>query len=90
MPRASVPANIGVVELEYETFGSSADPTLLLVMGFTAQMIAWDDAFCHALAGLGLHVVRFDNRDCGLSTKLDGMSVDPGPVMAAEIGRAHV
>jgi pimeloyl-ACP methyl ester carboxylesterase len=83
MPRASVPANIGVVELEYETFGSSADPTLLLVMGFTAQMIAWDDAFCHALAGLGLHVVRFDNRDCGLSTKLDGMSVDPGPVMAA-------
>lgn len=83
MPRATVPANIGSVELEYETFGADGDPTLLLVMGFTAQMIAWDDAFCQSLADLGLRVVRFDNRDCGLSTKLDGVTVDPGAVMAA-------
>jgi pimeloyl-ACP methyl ester carboxylesterase len=52
-------------------------------MGFTAQMIAWSDDFCRALTDLGLHVVRFDNRDCGLSSKLDGVEVDPGPVMAA-------
>ena len=83
MPRATVPANIGTIEIEYETFGSTSDPTLLLVMGFTAQMIAWSDDFCRALADLGLHVVRFDNRDCGLSSKLDGVMVDPGPVMAA-------
>jgi pimeloyl-ACP methyl ester carboxylesterase len=83
MPRATVPANVGTIEIEYETFGSTSDPTLLLVMGFTAQMIAWSDDFCRALADLGLHVVRFDNRDCGLSSKLDGVMVDPGPVMAA-------
>ena len=83
MPRATVPANVGSIEIEYETFGSPTDPTLLLVMGFTAQMIGWSEEFCGALAGLGLHVVRFDNRDCGLSSKLDGVVVDPGPVMAA-------
>jgi len=83
MPRANVPSNVGNIEIEYETFGSPSDPTLLLVMGFTAQMIAWSDDFCRALAGLGLYVVRFDNRDCGLSSKLDGMVVDAGSVMAA-------
>lgn len=71
------------MELEFETFGSPDDPTLLLVMGFTAQLTAWDDAFCHRLADGGRHVVRFDNRDCGLSTKLDGVDVDVPAVMAA-------
>jgi len=74
------------MELEYDTFGSPPDPTLLLVMGFTAQMIQWDEAFCQALADTGLHVVRYDNRDCGLSTKLDGVVVDTGAVMAAALG----
>ena len=46
-------------------------------MGFTAQLIAWDDGFCEALADRGRHVIRFDNRDCGLSTQFDGQSVDP-------------
>jgi pimeloyl-ACP methyl ester carboxylesterase len=80
MPRASLPTGI---ELEYDTFGSPDDPTLLLVMGFTAQMTAWEEGFCQLLAGAGLHVVRFDNRDCGLSTHLDGQRVDPMAVMAA-------
>jgi pimeloyl-ACP methyl ester carboxylesterase len=82
MPRAALPTGI---ELEYETFGSPDDPTLLLVQGFTAQMIGWDDEFCALLAAKGLHVVRFDNRDCGLSTKLDGVSVDLGAVIAAAV-----
>ena len=69
MPRALV--NTGM-ELEYETFGSPSDPALLLVMGFTAQLTAWDDGFCRIFADAGYHVIRFDNRDCGLSTKLDG------------------
>lgn len=80
MARASL--NTGI-ELEYETFGSPDDPTLLLVMGLNAQMTAWDDDFCAGLAAAGLHVVRFDNRDCGLSSKLDGRSVDPMAVAAA-------
>ena len=82
MPRALVATGM---ELEYDTFGSPPDPTLLLVMGFTAQMIQWDEAFCQALADTGLHVVRYDNRDCGLSTKLDGVAVDTGAVMAVAL-----
>lgn len=83
MPRAIVPANIGSVEIEYEEMGSRENPTLLLVMGFTAQMIGWPDSFCSLLVERGFHVVRFDNRDCGLSTKLDGVVVDTDAVMAA-------
>ena len=83
MPRAIVPANIGTVEIEYETLGSPLDPTILLIMGFTAQLIAWSDNFCQMLVDQGFHVIRFDNRDCGLSTKLDGVAADPMAVMPA-------
>ena len=76
------------MELEYDTFGSPADPALLLIMGFTAQMTAWEDDFCQLLADGGRFVVRFDNRDCGLSTKLDGQEVDLGAVMAAAFADA--
>jgi pimeloyl-ACP methyl ester carboxylesterase len=82
MPRANVATGI---ELEYDTIGSPDDPALLLVMGFTAQMTAWDDAFCKLLADGGLFVIRFDNRDCGLSTKLDGAAVDMGAVITAAL-----
>jgi pimeloyl-ACP methyl ester carboxylesterase len=71
------------MELEYDTFGSPSDPALLLVMGFTAQLTAWDEQFCRIFADAGFHVIRFDNRDCGLSTKLDGQVADVGAVMAA-------
>jgi pimeloyl-ACP methyl ester carboxylesterase len=59
------------VDLCYETFGDPADPAVLLIMGLGEQMIAWPDGFCAALAARGFHVVRFDNRDIGLSTWLD-------------------
>jgi pimeloyl-ACP methyl ester carboxylesterase len=72
--------------LEYDTAGSPSDPALLLVMGFTAQMTAWDDEFVKLLADAGFYVIRFDNRDCGLSTKLDGVEVDLGAAMAAAFG----
>ena len=80
MPRALV--NTGM-ELEYETFGSPDDPALLLIMGFTAQLTDWDERFCGLLAAGGRFVIRFDNRDSGLSTKLDGQEVDVPSVMAA-------
>ncbi len=83
MPRAALPHGI---ELEYDTFGAPDDPTLLLIMGFTAQMTAWHDDYCKALADGGRHVVRFDNRDCGLSTQLDEHRVDVAAVMAAALG----
>lgn len=72
MPQAD---NAGVT-LEYETFGDSAHDALLLVMGFTAQMTAWDEAFCQQLADREHFVIRFDNRDCGLSSKTGGTPPD--------------
>ncbi len=63
---------VGEIELAYETFGSPEDTPLLLVMGLATQMIGWHDEFCRQLAERGLYVVRFDNRDIGLSTHLHG------------------
>lgn len=59
--------------LAYESFGDPADPTVLLVMGLATQMLAWEDGFCAALVERGHHVVRFDNRDVGLSTHLSDL-----------------
>ena len=73
------------IEVEYDTFGKQGDPALLLIMGFGAQMVAWDVAFVKMLADRGLFVIRFDNRDCGLSTKLDGVAVDTDKVVAAAL-----
>jgi pimeloyl-ACP methyl ester carboxylesterase len=60
----------GDIMIAYETSGDPADPPVLLVMGFASQMLAWPDDFCRALAERGYFVVRFDNRDVGLSTHL--------------------
>lgn len=54
----------------YEEFGDPADPAVLLIMGLGTQMIAWPEAFCQHLAAGGYRVIRFDNRDIGLSQKL--------------------
>ena len=61
----------GGLELEYESLGDPQAPTILLVMGLGMQLVAWPDAFCEGLVARGLRVVRFDNRDIGLSTSLD-------------------
>jgi pimeloyl-ACP methyl ester carboxylesterase len=73
MPIAEVASG---VELCYETLGSRHEPPLLLVMGLGAQMISWPDELCQTLADRGFFVVRFDNRDCGLSTKPETARVD--------------
>jgi pimeloyl-ACP methyl ester carboxylesterase len=80
--RSSSPAT---VDLEHETFGSADQPALLLVMGLGMQLIAWDDALCEQLAQRGHFVIRFDNRDCGLSTHLDGEPADPQAVLSARM-----
>ena len=71
------------ISLCYDTVGSPEHPALLLVMGFTAQLTGWDDRFCRMLADGGRYVIRFDNRDCGLSTHFDGVTVDLPGVLAA-------
>ncbi len=59
------------LELEYVTFGTPTDPPVVLVMGFSQQLTAWAPGFCAHLAARGFHVVAFDNRDVGLSTKIE-------------------
>jgi pimeloyl-ACP methyl ester carboxylesterase len=71
------------LELEYDTFGDPDGPPLVLVMGLGAQMITWEDGFCELLAARGFFVVRYDNRDVGLSTWLDEL---PAPDLAALAG----
>ncbi|MEI7972690.1 MAG: alpha/beta hydrolase [Actinomycetota bacterium] len=84
MPRASFTSTDSrQIELEYDHFGNPTDPALLLIMGFTAQMVAWDEEFCTQLADRGHFVIRFDNRDCGLSTKLDGVPSNSDAVIMA-------
>ncbi|HTR86366.1 MAG TPA: alpha/beta fold hydrolase [Reyranella sp.] len=56
------------IEIEYETAGNRNDPAMLLVMGLGAQLTIWPDDFFHGLAKRGFYVIRFDNRDTGLST----------------------
>ncbi len=60
------------ITLCYETFGDPCDPAALLIMGLGTQMVAWQEDFCRGLAARGLYVVRFDNRDIGRSTHLQG------------------
>jgi pimeloyl-ACP methyl ester carboxylesterase len=71
------------VSLAYETFGDPGDPPVLLVMGFGAQLLAWHEDFCRTLAARGRYVIRYDNRDCGLSTTFDDHPVDMGEFIAA-------
>jgi pimeloyl-ACP methyl ester carboxylesterase len=65
----------GDLEICYEDLGDPNDPALLLIMGLGAQLTFWRDAFCEKLVDQGLRVIRFDNRDVGLSTKLHGQHV---------------
>jgi len=72
------------IQIEYETFGENSSPPLLLIIGLGAQMILWEEKLCKKLADSGLYVIRFDNRDSGLSTKFDHLGVpDIREVMAA-------
>jgi pimeloyl-ACP methyl ester carboxylesterase len=80
MPRATSNG----VELEYDTFGERRSRPLLLVMGLGTQMIAWEEDFCQGLAERDFYVIRFDNRDVGLSTHLDELGT---PNLAAVMSK---
>ena len=68
-------ANANKISIEYETFGNPSSSPILLIIGLGAQLIYWDEEFCRQLAQAGLYVIRFDNRDAGLSTKFDAVGV---------------
>lgn len=79
-------ADLGEIELAYETFGDPGDPPMLLIMGLGAQMILWPEELCELLARRGYYVIRFDNRDVGRSTIL---TVPPPTIQAMMAGEAQ-
>lgn len=98
-------ASNGVCEIYYEAFGDPSDPTLLLVNGLGSQCINYHEDWCSLFAARGLRVVRYDNRDVGMSTKFDDaplgskgeaytisdMAADGIAVLdALQVERAHV
>ena len=91
-------ARNGEVEIFYEEFGDPGRPTLLLVNGLGSQCINYAEAWCQLFCDEGFSVVRFDNRDVGLSSKLDGSDytladmADDAVAVLDDLGvdRAHV
>jgi pimeloyl-ACP methyl ester carboxylesterase len=67
----------------YETYGDARDPALLLVSGFTMQLVGWEAGFVDQLVGRGFYVIAFDNRDVGLSTWFDDERANLAAVMSA-------
>ncbi|MBT3178881.1 MAG: alpha/beta hydrolase [Desulfobacula sp.] len=64
------------IKIEYEQFGGSSNPTLLLISGLGGQMHYWPSEFCSRIADNGFRVIRFDNRDTGFSSKIDSLNLD--------------
>lgn len=89
MSAVTIPSGL---TLEYETFGDAADPAVLLVAGYGSQLISWPEPLCELIAAAGRYVIRFDNRDAGLSSKLDEHAISPGDIARAARsgGRAAV
>ena len=72
------------IEIEYDIHGRESDPAVVLVMGFSGQMIMWPMSFVEGLTKKGFRVIRFDNRDVGLTTHMDHLGpADMGAAMAA-------
>jgi len=71
------------IRIHHDQFGDPGAPTVLLVSGLGAQCLVYEDEVCEQLASHDLHVVRYDNRDVGLSTHLDGVVADPFAALMA-------
>lgn len=71
------------IEIEYEDFGDKGAPTVLLIMGLGAQLVRWPMPFVEQLVERGYRVIRYDNRDVGLSSKLDHLGTPNIMMMAA-------
>ncbi len=71
------------IDIEYESIGRDGDPAILLINGFSTQLVGWPDSLFRGLAAEGFRVVRFDNRDIGKSTHLAELGVpDLGAMIA--------
>jgi pimeloyl-ACP methyl ester carboxylesterase len=79
-------ATSGDLKLYYEDMGDIDDPPVLLIMGLGAQLLLWRTGFCEKLVGQGLRVIRYDNRDVGLSSKTEHRS--SGQPLMARLARS--
>lgn len=77
------------IDIEYESHGETGAETVLLIMGYGMQLIHWTDEFVDQLVERGFRVVRFDNRDTGLSTRFDGAAV-PNAMLQMMLGQMNV
>src|SRR5215475_315297 len=89
MIAAMAKARANGIEIEWDSFGERTGEPILLVMGLGAQLLLWDEEFCQRLADRGHWVVRYDNRDVGLSTWFDAHGVPDTMqlMMEAQAGR---
>jgi pimeloyl-ACP methyl ester carboxylesterase len=81
-------ARSGELDIAYEDIGNPDDPAVLLIMGLGAQLVLWRKGFCDKLVERGFRVIRFDNRDVGLSTKLDGRRT--GSALLPKMARSYL
>lgn len=73
------------IKIEYEQFGRSSNPSLLLISGLGGQMHYWPGDFCAGIADSGFQVIRFDNRDTGLSSKIDSLNLNEAKEIIGKI-----
>lgn len=74
------------IHIAYESFGSASNETILLIQGTGVQLTGWPVELCEQLAEKGYHVIRFDNRDVGLSSKLDTLGMPDWANIFPKIG----
>ena len=77
------------IDIEYDCFGNPEAEAVLLISGLGTQMIRWSETFCQLLANQGYRVIRFDNRDAGLSTHLHGASMPDLAAIADAVSRGE-
>ncbi|MFZ0611881.1 MAG: alpha/beta hydrolase [Desulfobacterales bacterium] len=82
-------ARVNGIDIAYQPFGDKTARPLILIMGLGSQMVLWDDDFCRQLAAGGYRVIRFDNRDIGLSTRFDALPVPDLTAVAGSLQRGE-
>lgn len=84
LPATSATADVGGITIAYEVIGEGGQP-LLLIHGLGAQLVMWPDELVRSLVDRGFAVIRFDNRDIGLSTKTDAPPPTAREIVAAAL-----
>ena len=73
------------IDIAYESFGRDGDPAILMIKGLNTPLTGWPDSLCHGLAARGFRVIRFDNRDVGLTTHLSELGAPDIAAMMAKV-----